>query len=119
MRGPLVVVLILAGIAMTGAVFAGGDPAAGKAKTKACSGCHGEDGNSEAPSNPRLAGQHERYLVDAIKAYKFGNRTSFPIHESFVRGFNDQEIRDIAAYYAAQPYRPEGSVDCGMESDSE
>ena len=45
------------------AVHAAGDAAAGKEKSALCAGCHGADGNAVVPMYPRLAGQHEQYLV--------------------------------------------------------
>ena len=45
------------------AVAAEGNSRAGKTKAAACAACHGADGNSAAPSFPKLAGQGERYLI--------------------------------------------------------
>src|SRR5664279_785318 len=51
-----------------------GDAAAGKAKAAACAGCHGAEGVSVNLPGPTLAGQHEAYLHDALKAYIAGTR---------------------------------------------
>ena len=51
-----------------------GDAAAGKAKAAACAGCHGADGVSTNLPGPTLAGQHEAYIIDALKAYNAGAR---------------------------------------------
>jgi len=80
-----------------------GDLAAGKAKVaeKGCDGCHGEeDGKSTAP-NPRLAGQYEAYLVNALKEYKKGTRKN-AIMNGMAAPLSAEEIKDIAAYYADQ-----------------
>ena len=53
-----------------------GDPAAGKAATALCAGCHGELGISVSPAWwPSLAGQDAQYLTDTIQAYKSGARS--------------------------------------------
>ena len=51
-------------------LMAKGDPDAGKEKSLVCSACHGQDGNSINPDWPSLAGQHEKYLIQSITAYK-------------------------------------------------
>jgi cytochrome c553 len=78
-----------------------GDPAAGKQKAAACASCHGEDGNSENPMYPRLAGQYESFLIRALKEYKSGARTN-PMMMGFASMLNDTDMKDIAAYYASQ-----------------
>lgn len=78
-----------------------GDAAAGKAKASICAGCHGSDGNSSNPQWPKLAGQHETYLVIAIKAYQSGARKN-PMMQPMVAGLGDQDIQDLAAYFASQ-----------------
>ncbi len=78
-----------------------GNPEAGKAKAATCAGCHGEDGNSQDAANPRLAGQYEGYLVKVMKDYKKGIRKN-PIMNGMVESLSEQEIKDIAAFYANQ-----------------
>lgn len=80
-----------------------GDPAAGKATSAACGGCHGPDGVSHDASTPSVAGQDPQYLVKTIKAYRTARR-----HwglQQYVAGLSDQDIADIAAFYAIQPPR--------------
>ncbi len=78
-----------------------GNPAAGKEKAAVCAGCHGEDGNSQDPNFPRLAGQYEAYLAKALADYKKGIRKN-PIMNGFAESLSAQEIKDISAYYASQ-----------------
>jgi cytochrome c553 len=78
-----------------------GNAAAGKGKAAACGACHGEDGNSQIASNPRLAGQHEGYLIRALKDYQSGARKN-PIMSGMAKDLSEQDIHDIAAYYASQ-----------------
>ncbi len=84
------------------------DPfAAVKAMTEACAGCHGEDGNSDQPGSPGLAGQHAEYMVDALNAYKTGSR-KHDMMQAFVEPFSTAEIQEIAFYYAVmKPLRAE------------
>jgi cytochrome c553 len=77
-----------------------GDPAAGKAKTDTCTGCHGMNGKSTNPNYPNLAGQKEAYLVKAIKAYRDGTRKD-PMMSSMTMGLTDADIENIAAFYAS------------------
>lgn len=82
------------------------DPTVGKAKTQACASCHGDTGNSlpEMASNPKLAGQHEKYLIKQMSEFRQGASGPRPngIMLGFVQNLSDQDIKDIAAYYAAQ-----------------
>lgn len=78
-----------------------GKASAGKAKSQACAACHGADGNSAAPSFPKLAGQGEKYLIKQIGDIKSGARP-VPMMAGQTEGLSDQDIADIAAYYASQ-----------------
>lgn len=95
----------LALAAWTAAASAGGDPEAGKAKAAACAGCHGPDGNSTVAQFPKLAGQNERYLLDQLKAFKSGKRDN-AIMAGQVAALSEQDMADLAAYYAAQQTTP-------------
>jgi cytochrome c553 len=83
----------------SGAALAG-DPVAGKAKTQVCIGCHGATGISNVGMYPNLAGQKEEYLVASMKAYKNGERNN-PIMMPMVANLSDEDIANIAAYYAS------------------
>ena len=80
---------------------AGGDPDAGKEKAMVCAACHGQDGKSIDPSYPNLAGQHESYLVKALADYRAGRRTN-AIMAPMAVNLTDQDIMDLAAWYASQ-----------------
>lgn len=88
-------------VAASAPVLAGGNAEAGKAKSAACAGCHGADGNSPAPSFPKLAGQHEDYLYHTLSQYKSGKRKN-PIMSGQVANLSDQDMKDLAAYFAKQ-----------------
>lgn len=70
-------------------------------KAATCVACHGEGGISVAPNWPSLAGQHKDYLVHALNEYKGGLRKD-PIMGSQAIGLKPEEIRELAAYFAAQ-----------------
>lgn len=82
-------------------LFAKGDPAAGQAKSAICAACHGMDGNSTVPTWPKLAGQHEEYLVRQVALIKAGARM-VPEMAGIVPGLSDQDIEDISAFFASQ-----------------
>lgn len=78
-----------------------GNPQAGKNKAASCASCHGEDGNSENSMFPRLAGQYESYLVRALSEYKSGARSN-PMMMGFASTLSEEDMKDVAAYYASQ-----------------
>jgi cytochrome c553 len=75
-----------------------------KEATAVCAGCHGEDGNSELPGTPGLAGQHTPYLIAALKLYRDGTRAEETM-QPFAEALSDAEIEDMAFYYAASEPR--------------
>ncbi len=91
----------LAAALIAGPVVAGGDPQAGKEKSAVCAGCHGVDGNSEVGANPRLAGQYESYLLQALKRYKSGQRQDL-LMSNMVAQLSLQDMKDLAAWFASQ-----------------
>ena len=80
---------------------ADGTPAEGEEKAKVCEACHGLDGTSIAPNYPNLAVQHESYLVKALADYRAGRRAN-PIMAPMAANLSDQDIEDLAAWYASQ-----------------
>lgn len=83
------------------AVFAAGDPVRGKQLATQCFACHGVDGNSPSPVNPKIGGQHEQYLLLALKAYVDGARPN-SLMSGAVLNKTEQDLEDMAAYFAAQ-----------------
>ena len=76
------------------------DAAAGARKAPACQACHGLDGLSRLPDAPHLAGQPAPYLERALRAYRDGERRN-EVMSIAAKPLSDQDIRDLAAYYAA------------------
>ena len=82
--------------------LAAGDPVAGEAKAALCSSCHGPAGNSVNPEWPKLAGQHARYTAKQIHDFKAGKTRSNALMAPMIAGLSDQDVEDIAAYYASR-----------------
>ena len=93
--------LMLVLLSVPFAVSAKGNAAAGKEKAAVCEACHGVDGKSVDPTYPNLAGQHEDYLQKALADYRAGRRVN-PIMAGFAGPLTDQDIKDLAAWYASQ-----------------
>ena len=66
----------------------------------ACVACHGQNGIGLSPAWPTLAGQHEDYLVHALKQYRDGTRTNV-IMGGFASQLSDADIALLARYYAS------------------
>lgn len=74
----------------------------GREKARACAACHGENGVSMNPQWPTLAGQHEDYLLYTLRQYQNGQRQD-QVMAGLVADLSDEDMRDLAAFYAAQP----------------
>lgn len=97
----LLLSLILVGFA--GTALAKGDAEAGKARATVCAACHGADGNKSIDDNtPKLAGQYAGYLVKALQDYRSGARVNAVMNTQAAQ-LKDQDIADLAAYYASLP----------------
>ena len=110
----------LAGMAAVGLLWAAQAAAQGSAKPdldkgaqiakQVCAACHAADGNSVAPANPKLAGQIPEYLHKQLVNFKAqgGKKAERidPIMAGMVAGLSDGDMRNVAAYYAAQKLQP-------------
>lgn len=84
-----------------GQAAAAGDASAGARKVQTCQVCHGVNGNSMNPAWPKLAGQHAGYIVKQLQDFKSGIRQS-PQMTPIAMPLTQQDMEDIAAYYAKQ-----------------
>lgn len=109
MKKTLIFSSLLLALAQTATVQAGGDPAAGESQTAVCVACHGADGNSPAPTFPKLAGLGEQYLLKQLVDIRDGVRP-VPTMAGQLDGKSDQDLADIAAYFDSQP-RSGGQAD--------
>lgn len=76
-----------------------------------CAACHGVDGNSLDPANPKLAGQLEGFLVLQLRNYKSGERPH-PVMATMAKPLSERDIQALARHYSAQaPMRHDGAAD--------
>ena len=83
------------------------DLKAGEKKAQTCAGCHGPQGNSSNAQFPTLAGQQPIYLVTQLRAFKEGTREN-PMMNGMAAGLSDDDIDDLAAYFASQKPKSAG-----------
>ncbi len=87
-----------------------GDAKAGAEKVLACQACHGLNGNSTNPEWPSLAGQNAAYTSEQMKLFRAQHRNNLVMAAQATTLTADQDIADIAAYFAAQ-------TPTGLEAD--
>ncbi len=98
----------------------------GEQAVASCVACHGEKGNSQAPIFPKLAGQNKKYLIKQLDDFQQNKRKN-PTMQGLAAGLTEQDIADIADYYAAQTIEqvtapvadPEDEDDDEEEEESE
>jgi cytochrome c553 len=73
--------------------------------TAACASCHGADGNSGSPANPKLAQQHPEYLLKQLQEYKSGKRAN-AVMGGMVAALSDDDMRNIAFWLASKQAKP-------------
>lgn len=82
------------------------DLVAGEARfTAQCAACHGADGNSGSPANPKLAQQHPEYLVKQLREYKAGVRKN-AIMQGMAASLSDEDMKNIAFWLTSQKIKP-------------
>ena len=94
------ILILIVQILFAASAIAAGDVAAGKEKSQTCVACHGESGISPTPQFPNIAGQYEDYLYVSLSGYKSGERKN-AIMSGIVAALNDQDMKDLAAYYSS------------------
>ena len=93
------------------------DPAkAEQIASEVCAACHGPDGNSTAPINPKLAGQHPAYLKKQLHEFKVpedGKKAAraSAVMAGFAAMLSEQDILNVAAYYSAKEFKPSAAKD--------
>ena len=107
------ILVILTAIMATSSLAhtAGGDYRRGLEKSQVCQSCHGRTGNeSLQPSYPRLAGQHEDYLVHALKSYRDGSRQN-AVMAGFAGNLSDQDIADLEENFKSEVKKLQASYE--------
>jgi len=100
----LLALAILGLIAMTASVH-GADVEAGRRKSGPCAACHGVDGNATIPGTPSLAGHPEYYTHWQLIMFR-NERRPDPQMTPIAAALSDEDMADLAGYYAAQASRP-------------
>ena len=81
-----------------------------------CAGCHGPDGNSQGPATPNISGLPEQYIMDAMEAFKEGERHS-TIMSRIAKGYSEQQLQLMAKYFSQLPMQwPKQATDVAMVS---
>ncbi len=100
--------IALAGCAMLawGQALPKPDPAKGQAIVKqVCAACHGEDGNSTSPANPKLAGQPAAYIVLQLVSFKENKDRKNPVMFGMASPLSPEDMQNVAAYFSQQKAR--------------
>lgn len=85
-----------------------GDAAAGEKKAAACAACHGPSGKGSTSDFPKLAGQRAEYTFKQLVDFKQGRRKN-PIMQAQASGLSQQDMADLAAFYAEQTLEVEAA----------
>lgn len=87
------------------------DPAkAQQIASTVCVACHGADGNSPVPANPKLAAQHPDYINKQLTNFKSGDRKN-PIMTGMVAMLTPEDMKNLAAYFGGQKLAPSAAKD--------
>lgn len=85
-----------------------------------CAACHNPDGNSAVAANPKLAGQHADYLYKQLKNFKADGgkpaERNNPIMGGMVAAITDQDMKNVAAFYASQTQTGEKAKNPAIEA---
>ncbi|MDD5329486.1 MAG: c-type cytochrome [Sulfuricella sp.] len=86
--------------------------------TTVCVACHGADGNSPAPANPKLASQHPEYINKQLADFKSGARMN-PIMMGMVASLSPDDMKNLAAYFSGQKQTPSAAKDKALAERGE
>lgn len=114
MKKGLVTILLLP--IVSSALAAGDIEAGAKIATTICVACHGNGGVSANPEWPNLAGQGEKYLLKQLHDFKSGDRAN-AIMAGQVAALSEQDMQNLAAYFAAQKPAPAATQGAGEHPD--
>jgi len=99
----LLIVSFLCASSLVSADELQGNPQTGETKVSMCIGCHGIQGYQasfpQVYKVPKIAGQNAKYIINALNAYKKGDRRHPSMH-GIAASMTDQDMADVAAYYS-------------------
>lgn len=83
--------------------------------SQVCAACHGPDGNSVAPANPKIGGQFADYLEKQLRDF-MPQKGKKPRRESavmngMVANLSDTDVQVLASYYGSQTLKPAAASD--------
>ena len=111
----LLALVVFAASAQAQQAAAKPDLAKGQAIAKqVCFACHGEDGNSTSPTNPKIAAQITEYFYKQLANYKANSERKNVIMLGMAAGLSDADMLNVAAYYAGQ--KPKSEVANGKNA---
>lgn len=101
-----------------------GDPAkAQQIVNQVCAACHAADGNSAIPVNPNLAGQHPEYIYKQLMNFKSQGgkpaERNNPIMGGMVANLSEDDMKNLAAYFASQKAKPGVARDAKLVKQGE
>lgn len=102
MRIKFILALFVAGAAFSAPTLAH-EPSYTGMLANTCNGCHGTDGHSAGPNMPNLGGVPPGYIIDQMKRFKSGERSS-TIMGRLAKAYSDDEIAAMASFYSAHKY---------------
>ena len=70
-----------------------------------CVSCHGADGHSAIPANPKLAQQHPEYIAKQLAQFKSGQRAN-PVMMGFASALSEDDMRNVGAYLGGVKAKP-------------
>ena len=71
-----------------------------------CAACHGQEGRSDLPQVPSLAGQHSFYVVTQLFLFRDGRRNDHPMGaamSAIAKGMSDGDLRGYSEAIARLP----------------
>jgi cytochrome c553 len=100
---------LLIGLAAAAVLISGAGAQGVAERIKLCGTCHGEDGNSQMPNIPSLAGQPEFFIINQLFLMREGVR-KVEAMAALVKELKDDDLQALAKHYAAQPPKASGEL---------
>jgi cytochrome c553 len=114
---PILAMVVATGVFAAGVAQAEGtkaDPAkAAPIVNQVCAGCHGADGNSTSPANPKLSGQPAEYITKQLRNFKEASKDpnkegarKSAVMSGLVANLSDEDFVNLGAYFAEKAIKP-------------